>query len=195
MHSPALPEATRRLVHTRKIECHGYVRADGMMEVESVMRDISVAGSDLFFKTLAPGEDLHHMQITLTLDRSLVIHQVQVRTLAAPTPWCAEANGVYDGLVGLQIGPGFTKKVRELAGGTKGCTHLTELMGPVATTAFQTWHALARETGSARAARALPGLLPRPALFNTCQAYRADAKALEAIWPLDRRAPSAADQG
>lgn len=188
MDNPALPEATRRLVHTRKIDCHGYLRADGMMEVESVMRDISAAGSDLFFKTLAPGEDLHHMQITLTLDSNLVIHQAQVRTLAAPTPWCADANAVYDGLIGLQIGPGFTKKVRELAGGTKGCTHLTELMGPVATTAFQTRHAVARETGSARAAHSLPGLLPRPALFNTCQAYHADAKALEAIWPLHRRA-------
>lgn len=194
MDKPAVPQATRRLVHTRKIDCNGYLREDGMIEVESVMRDISPHGSDLFFKTLGPNEDLHHMQITLTLDTRLMIHHVQVLTQAAPTPWCAEGNAVYDGLIGMQVGPGFTRKVRELAGGAKGCTHMTELMGPVATTAMQTRFAMARETGSLKAAHSQPGFLPRPALFNTCQAYRADAKALEAVWPLTRREPSTANE-
>ena len=39
------------------------------------------------------------------------------------------------------IGPdalGLSADVRERLGGTEGCTHIVELLGPVATTAFQT---------------------------------------------------------
>ena len=189
MDHPTSPAPARRLVHTREIVCNGYLRDDGLVDVESTMRDISPNGSDLFFKPLGPGEDLHRMRIVLTVDAELVIRGVQVRSEAAPTPWCAESNAIYDTLVGLKIGPGFTKKVRALVGGAKGCTHLTELMGPAATTAMQTLFALGRERGGLRASHARPGFLPRPALANTCQAYRGDGKALEAIWPLHRRAP------
>lgn len=186
LHTPPAP--TRRLVHTREIVCHGYLRDDGLVDVESSMRDISTGGSDLFFKPLGPGEDLHRMRIVLTVDAELMVRAIQVCTEAAPTPWCAEGNTAYDSLVGLRIGPGFTANVRALVGGVKGCTHLTELLGPVATTAMQTLFALGRERGGLRATHAQAGTLPRPALANTCQAYRNDGQALEAIWPLRRRA-------
>jgi hypothetical protein len=188
MDLPPPPTAARRLVHTREIVCHGYLRDDGLVDVESSMRDISTGGSKLFFKPLGPGEDLHRMRIVLTVDAALVLRAIQVRTEAAPTPWCAEGNAVYDSLVGLKIGPGFTSKVRALVGGVRGCTHLTELMGPAATTAMQTMFALGRERDGLRATHARPGPLPRPALADTCQAYRSDGQALQAIWPLHRRA-------
>ncbi|HSW17433.1 MAG TPA: DUF2889 domain-containing protein [Ramlibacter sp.] len=189
MDFPTPPAPARRLVHTREIVCHGWLRDDGLVDVESAIRDISPSGSDLFFKRLGPGEDLHHMRAVMTVDAELVIRAMQVRTEAAPTPWCAQSNANYDTLVGLKIGPGFTKKVRALVGGAKGCTHITELMGPAATTAMQTLFALGREQGGMRAKHAQPGPLPRPALINTCQAYRDGSQALEAIWPLHRRAP------
>ncbi|RCW69584.1 DUF2889 domain-containing protein [Pseudorhodoferax soli] len=180
--------ATPRLVHTREIVCHGYLRDDGLVDVESSMRDISTAGSKLFFKPLGPGEDLHRMRLVLTVDAGLVLRVIQVHTEAAPTPWCAEGNAVYDSLVGLKIGPGFTRNVRALVGGAKGCTHVTELIGPAATTAMQTWFALGREREDLRAVHVRAGALPRPALADTCQAYRSDGQALQAIWPLHRRA-------
>jgi len=185
-HTPAPP--ARRLLHTREIVCHGYLRDDGLLDVEGTMKDIAPAGSDLFFKRLAPGDHLHRMRITLTVDTDLVIRQVNVHTEAAPTPYCADGNAAYDALKGLQIGPGFTKRVRALVGGTKGCTHLTELFGPLATTAMQALFAWRRETGSLRAAHQGDAPLPRPSLAGTCQAYRPDGEALRLIWPLHRRA-------
>lgn len=179
---------SRRLIHTREIVCQGYLRDDGLLDVESTMRDISPAGSDLFFKPLGPGEDLHRMRIVMTVDSELVIRAMQVHSEAAPTPYCAESNAIYDTLVGLKIGPGFTKQVRNLVGGNKGCTHLTELMGPAATTAMQSFFALGREKGNLRALHARSGVLPKPSLADTCQAYRSDGEALIAIWPLHRRA-------
>lgn len=63
------------------------------------MRDISPNGSDLFFKPLGAGEDLHRMRIVMTVDNDLVIREIQVRSEAAPTPYCAESNDNYDALV------------------------------------------------------------------------------------------------
>ncbi|WP_213957748.1 DUF2889 domain-containing protein [Variovorax sp. dw_954] len=184
-HSPCGP--ARRLLHTREIVCNAYLRDDGLMDVESTMRDISPNGSDLFFKPLGPGEDLHRMRIVMTVDSDMVIRALQVQTQAAPTPYCAEGNAIYDVLVGLKIGPGFTKRVRSLVGAHRGCTHLTELIGPAATTAIQSYFALGRERGNLRRLHAGAGPLPKPGLADTCQAYRSDGEALKAIWPLHRR--------
>jgi len=184
-HTPSRPG--RRLLHTRQIVCEGFLRDDGLIDVEGTMRDISPRGSDLFFKALGAGEDLHRMRVVMTVDADLVIQQLEVHTEAAPTPWCAASNPSYSALAGLKIGPGFTKKVRALVGGNKGCTHLTELLGPLATTAMQALFALRRETNNLRTLHAAPGLLPKPALADTCQVYRSDGEALKAIWPLHRR--------
>lgn len=100
MELPKHPVPARRLLHTRKIVCNGYLRDDGLVDVESTMQDISPSGSDLFFKRLDAGEDLHRMRIVLTVDSQLVIRALEVRTEAAPTPWCAESNAIYGQLVG-----------------------------------------------------------------------------------------------
>ncbi|MET0543779.1 MAG: DUF2889 domain-containing protein [Variovorax sp.] len=188
MTSQPTPHPSRRLLHTREIVCQGYLRDDGLLDVESQMRDISPDGSDLFFKPLGPGEDLHRMRIVMTVDSDMVIRALQVRTEAAPTPYCAEGNAIYEVLVGQKIGPGFTKRVRSLVGGHKGCTHLTELIGPAATTAIQSFFALGRERRNLRTLHAAGDPLPKPSLADTCQAYRSDGEALKAIWPLHRRA-------
>ena len=45
-------------------------------------------------------------------------------------------------LVGLRIGRGFMADLRRQLGGVRGCAHLVELFGPLATTAIQTVHPL-----------------------------------------------------
>ncbi len=184
--SPAPP--SRQLLHTREIVCTGYARSDGLFDIESAMKDISAQGTDMFFKRVEAGDPIHAMRITVTVDAELVIRHVQVHTDVAPTPNCADSNPGYEALKGLKIGPGFTKKVRALLGDTKGCTHLTELLGPLATTAIQTLYALQRETQNMRAAHRMEGPLPRPPLTDTCQAYRSNGQAMQLIWPPHRRA-------
>ena len=41
---------------------------------------------------------------------------------------------------GLRVGPGWRRAVRARLGGVQGCTHPVELLGPLATTAYQTVH-------------------------------------------------------
>ncbi|RZL91510.1 MAG: DUF2889 domain-containing protein [Variovorax sp.] len=183
----SLTHPPRRLLHTREIACRGYVRDDGMFDIEGAMKDLSAEGTDMYFKKLDAGGSIHAMRITMTVDADLVIRRLRVHTDAAPTPFCADSNPGYAALEGVKIGPGFTAKARALVGGTKGCTHLTELLGPLATTALQTVFALRRETAPLRAAHDGAGPLPKPSLAGTCQAYRSDGEAIRIIWPPHRR--------
>jgi len=77
----------------------------------------------------------------------------------------------------LRIASGWTQKTRELLGGVKGCTHLVELLGPVATTAFQSVYAERAKRDSARPKNSKPGLV------DTCHAYAADGPIVRERWP------------
>lgn len=185
----ATQAVSRRLLHTRQVQCEGYLRSDGLFEVEATMKDISAEGTQMFFKRLHAGQALHDMRIVVGFDKEMVIHSVEVHTRETPTPYCGDSNARYQALVGLKIGAGFSKTVRSLFGGTQGCTHLTELLGPLATTAVQTWFACWRQTNVPSQAHQQTGPLARPLLVDTCQAYRIDGKAMQVIWPPSRRAP------
>jgi hypothetical protein len=178
---------TRTLLHTRRVVCAGYARSDGTIEVEAEMKDITANGTDLYFKRLSAGEVIHGMRLVVTLDADLVIQHVKALTDTAPTPWCAEGNSAYAALKGLKVGSGFTRQVKALVGGTKGCTHLTELLGPLATTAMQTWFAMRRQAVSLRALHEGDGPIPKPHVVDTCRAYRAEGPAIKVIWPEHRR--------
>lgn len=179
---------TRERLHMRQIECTGYLRSDGLIDVESSMQDISAKGTDLLFKRVEAGGLIHAMRVVVTVDPELVIRDVQVHSDAAPTAFCSDSNASYEALKGLKIGAGFTAKVRALLGGTKGCTHLTELLGPLATTAIQTLHARRRDTHPMKELLQSDQPLPRPVFVDTCQAYRSGGEALKIIWPPQRRA-------
>jgi hypothetical protein len=181
------PADSRRLIHTREITCHGYARADGLFDIESSMRDTSTQGTDLFFKQLQPGEAIHAMRIVVTVDATLTILEIGVHTDAAPTLHCGDSNPGYQKLKGLTIGPGFTKKAKGLVGGVQGCTHLTELLGPLATTAIQTLLASQRDSGALMARIKGTAPLPKPRFADSCQAYRSDGEVMKVVWPADRR--------
>src|SRR5262249_32881092 len=51
---------------------------------------------------------------------------------------CGAIVPAYRKLVGLAIRPGYHNRLKELLGGVRGCTHVTELAGVLATAAFQT---------------------------------------------------------
>lgn len=183
-----LERPTRRHLHTRQVQCVGYLRDDGLFDVEATMQDITPQPTQMFYKRLDAGQALHDMRLVVSFDHDMVIREVQAQTRTAPTPFCSDANARYQALVGLKIGAGFSRKVKALFGGTGGCTHMTELLGPLATTAIQTWFSLWRETNILSEAHRKEGPLERPMLVDSCQAYRIDGPAMRDLWPVDRRA-------
>ncbi len=73
---------------------------------------------------------------------------------------------------GLTITRGFTSKVRKLAGGSKGCTHLLELLLAMAPAVFQGVAAHRSRTPSGANSEHTKLILKY--LLNTCHAWRED---------------------
>ena len=184
---PLSPPSPRKPIHTRNVECFGYIREDGLWDIEGHMTDVkSYAFTNSHRGELKPGEPVHNMWIRITVDDRLAIHNAEASTEHSPYAVCPAAADNYHKLIGLRIKSGWLNEVKERLGGTGGCTHLTELLGPMATTAFQTAWA-SRNKG--REMVGLPKLEDRqpkdrrPALLNTCHAYASDSPVVKENWP------------
>lgn len=180
--------SSRRHLHTRQFRLDGYLRDDGLYEVEAALQDITVPPTQLPFKALPAGGVIHDMSISMVFDAKMLIRSVEARTHSGATPYCAEINSAYGKLAGLRIGGGFKQAVRERVGGVAGCTHLTELMDAMATAAFQTTFSTTRDRRAAMPPEQLAAPIPRPSVIDTCHAYRMDGEAVSILWPPSRRA-------
>ena len=127
----------RRHLHTRTIKCEGYERDDGLYDIEAQIIDTKTYAVDEPYRGHRPaGAPVHdaarHDAATMTVrDRGLV-------TDHAPYDICPSVAPGYQALIGAKVGGGWRKAVSEAVGRTKGCTHITELLMPAATVAFQT---------------------------------------------------------
>jgi hypothetical protein len=136
---PLSPPVGRQLLHTRKVTCQGFYRDDGLFDIEGRITDQKTYEHGNEWRgPLKPGDLIHDMSIRLTLDHRFTIVEVEAVTDASPYRVCRSITPNFKRLIGLRIGAGFNKAVRERLGGVHGCTHLVELLGPMATTAFQT---------------------------------------------------------
>ncbi len=181
----------RKPIHTRHVICDAFLREDGLIDVEGEMRDIAPDGTDLYFRQVAPGGPIHHMRIVMTVGTDLVIHSVRAQTHEAPSHHCREIEKAYDSLAGLEIGLGFMLGLKARVGGVKGCTHLTEMLGPMATTAIQARLGMERHDQTWRKWRfESDEPMPRPRLVDSCHTYREDGEAIQILWPPNRRQES-----
>jgi hypothetical protein len=187
MMNPLLPETIchRKMWHHRRIECIGYTREDGLWDVEAELVDTK--GHDMSTgdrPLIRPGEPLHHFQLRITIDQELVIRHAQARTLAAPAQTCPQISAAYRQLEGLRIGSGFLAEVRKRFQGVDGCTHLTELVGPLATTALQTLAPVLAERERVERATTPAGMpMPWPKMVDSCHTYRSDGPAVRRKYP------------
>jgi hypothetical protein len=176
---PLSPHQPRKPIHTRAIECQGYERDDGLWDMEAHLVDTKsyVHTRRTGDSIRQPGQPVHNMWIRLTIDLDLVIHAAEATTDEGPYPTCGDITVNFKQLAGVKIGPGWRREVGLRLGGTKGCTHLVELLGPLATTAFQA-------TGRAREARnAGQPVTKIPYQLNSCHIYKDDSPAVLERWP------------
>lgn len=181
------PERPRKLLHTRSVTCRGFEREDGLWDIEGHMHDVKAVDmlhSDGSLR-LAAGRPLHDMALRITIDDEMRIVDAEAITNHAPQRACPEAAYAYGRLKGLTIGAGFTTLVKARFKGVQGCTHLTELLGPMATTAYQTLFAVLEQRWCQKAATAQPGDQqgPRPPLVDSCHALRSDGEVVRMRWP------------
>ena len=170
--------AARKPLHHRRVDCAGYRRDDGLWDIEGHLVDTkSYDLNDLDRGPAPAGQPLHEMWLRLTVDDDLNVVDVEAQTVWAPYSICGDITPNFQVLKGLAIKAGWTQKTRELLGGTRGCTHLLELLGPIATTAFQTVYSLREKRNREH------GMRKRPGLIDSCHAWASDSPVIARRYP------------
>ncbi|MCC7428979.1 MAG: DUF2889 domain-containing protein [Alphaproteobacteria bacterium] len=173
------PAEERELLHLRDVTLRGYRRADGLFDIEGRVRDTKTYGIDSHDRgRMEGGDPLHDMWVRLTLDEDMVLQAIETVSDAFPYNACPAITPNFQRLIGLKIGPGWNKAVKERVGGIHGCTHLVELMGPLATAAFQTMGFIRRKKPAPPPSKDRP-----PRHVNTCWSWRADGPVVQRIYP------------
>jgi len=183
---PLSSPVARQHAHTREITCRGFHREDGLWDIEARIVDTKTYTFPNHDRgQIAAGEALHDMALRVTLDDAMTIHAVEAVIDAAPFSICGDVLPNFQRLVGLSIGPGFTNQVSRALGRTSGCTHLVELLRPLAATAYQTLHGRREEQRK----EATPEEPPR--ILDTCYALRSDGPVVAREWPAFYIGPTA----
>lgn len=173
---PLSKPARRVIAHQRTVNCNGYQREDGLWDIEGHMQDVKSKPIDNPERGgyVAAGEPFHNLGLRITIDQTLLIHSVEAYIDASPFRMCPGVVGVFKKLEGTRIGPGWQRQSKELLGGVQGCTHLSELLMPIATTAVQTlWPS----------AKADVMKLGAQVMLNTCRTWAQDSEVIKTYLP------------
>jgi hypothetical protein len=183
--SPARPpllsdeDVSREELHFRRIDMRGYQRSDGYFELTGRVTDrkpnifIPRSGE----KTVPANEAIHDMGVRLVYDENLTVLDIATFTEASPYPHCALGGQALRSLIGERMSNGWTKAVRSRLGGPRACTHLMEILIPMATTAHQSLSAHNRQKPLRLDANG------RPLKIDSCYAYAAHQDVIKQLWP------------
>jgi len=191
METPAAPldGLTREELHLRRIDMRGWRRSDGLFEVEGHLVDtkphdfVPMRGGTL----VEAGKPVHDLGVRLTFDHELRIHAVQTFTHAAPYGICPEGGRALQALVGLRMTSGWGQAVRSQLARADSCTHLKELLIPLATVAHQALGYRLRDQPERLDANG------KPLKIDSCYAYGAQRDLVRRIWPAFHRPPDSVD--
>lgn len=128
-------------------------------------------------RTVPANAPIHDLGVRLVFDKSMVIRDVQTFTDSAPYDICPQGGRALQSIKGLQIAAGWSKEVRSRLGGARSCTHLMELLIPLATTAIQSMSILRQNAPEPLDANG------RPKKIDSCYAYSARSEVVLRLWP------------
>ena len=169
---------TRRRLHTRSIDCRGFERDDGLWDIEVTLTDTKTYGFQNHERgNIPPGEPVHCMRLCATLDLDRMIQDIRVEMPYTPFQLCKNAADSMKKLIGLKIGPGWKREASRRIAKTDSCTHVMELLGPLATTAYQTMHHAIENRENGKPAR------KRPAILDQCHSLSSDSAVVKVMWP------------
>ncbi len=174
--------APRRPLHQRTIVCNGFRREDGLYDIEACMTDTKAYDyTEPYRGQRLAGSHVHEMWVRLTLGEDMVVRDIEVSMPSAPYPTCQMAKPNFRALVGATVGGGWRQAVQAAVGATRGCTHVRELLFPMATVAFQTIGGWTPDGEARRPDRVQVG--GRPFFIDGCMAWAADGEVVARLHP------------
>lgn len=165
-----------------------YARDDGLYDVESHLMDTK----PFDFKRLATpeplpaGEPIHDLWVRLTVDDDYVVRAIEAASDVTPWGICKEAETALQVMVGASLLRGWSTQVKERLRGAASCTHLKEMLLPLATAALQGIRTL--QSGGFVGTGDGP-----PKLLDTCYAYSGEREPVRMLWPQYYRGPDKPD--
>lgn len=187
----ALPDAQpRKPLHTRRITFEGFLREDGLFDIDAELIDSKSQPIQMHERGRLPaGGAIHHMRVRVTVDDSLTIRAIQTAMDAAPFGLCQNAVDPVQKLVGVTLGAGWRKAIEGAMGGVAGCTHLRELLFNVATAAFQTIPIELSRQREARGEKRDPDA-PAPYFVGKCLSWDREGPVVRKVLPMYYRPPA-----
>ena len=177
----------RRQIHTREIVSRGYVRDDGMFDIEAELIDHKpFVYEDRERGELQPGAPIHQIRVRVTVDNDLIVRDIACEMAEIPFGYCRGALDGVPSLVSVSVGPGWRRAVDERMRGRKGCTHLRELLYCVGTVVFQTISPY-REQFISEIGAPKGGDDGLPFFLDQCYSWAADSPVVQEYFPVHFR--------
>ncbi len=176
---PLSDPVSRELAHTRVVTCKGFKREDGLWDIEGRIVDTKPYRFENRDRGgwIEKDEPLHDISIRLTINMDMEVVDAEAVLDSSPYNYCKCIAPIAKNLIGLKIAAGWSLRSTQAMGRKKGCTHLTELLGPVGTTAMQT--VISERIRIAKAG----GDKGSPDFLNACHSYATDSPVVKRKWP------------
>jgi hypothetical protein len=165
----------RRRLHTRRIEIEGYLREDGLFELDASLCDVKDVDYPIASGMRPAGQPVHLMRVRITIDAEFNILDAVACSDEVPYPgYCDTISPVYRKLVGLNLVRGFRRTISEMFADVNGCTHATEMLLSLPTAAIQTVATLSRDNEDTP---------EKPFQLDRCHALETSAAAVKQYYP------------
>lgn len=165
-------------IHQRRVDVQVFERSDGLFDVEATLLDVKQVDMPLSSGVRKAGDPVHDMLLVLLVDRRFNVLQSRSETLAMPyAGHCSEHGDAYARLAGLNLLQGWRIGLKERVGGTRGCTHLSELAALLPTAVIQAFAGRVLDTQRGRSEDELPFQLDR------CHALRREGPVVKTHYP------------
>lgn len=176
------PNVGRRPMHKRSLEMQAFARDDGLWDIEAHLRDEKpFAFIDPGRGELKPGDPVHDIRVRVTVDDDCVIHEIDIEMGSMPFGTCHEVKDSLRPLIGERIGRGWREVLKRLPR-TATCTHVRELLVPLATVVHQGM-SLGRDPAGKVAIRRDSTLETPPFFVDDCHSWRREGPAVAHFYP------------
>jgi hypothetical protein len=169
----------RTMIHNRVLDMRGYLRSDGLWEVQAHLKDTRTSAFRPAARSdaIPSGAPIHDMQLAVVFDDDLVVRDIASGMNAHPYAACAGGGTALRNLIGVRMASGWGKEVRRLLPACQSCTHLREMLLPLASVAFQTQADMRVALYNGGDAKS------KENKADSCIAFSKDGDVLKALWP------------
>ncbi len=180
--------------HKRNIEITTYSSDENHLITEGRLTDVRIKDYYKFTGEKVDGGTLHDLKLILLVKiPELVIEDLEVIISTVPRSDCLLISKTLNPIIGMAIRGGFSAKVRELAGGVSGCTHLVHLLTTMAPAVMQGyWAYLYQQKPDMTKVKdgKKAGIMSR-GLKDSCYTWREDGEAYQKMITLLKEKSSA----